>query len=141
MILVGMLVVISRVALYVIWKKKEELVLMPGILGGFTNTCLKLLINYITQKHIVGALGLLLITCLFGMNQIHSLNRLLDLRGAPVVNPIYIPTLIIAIVLVNSFTFHEDVTVEFVFGIIIIVFAINDNTLPLNPKYIRIESV
>jgi hypothetical protein len=98
---------------------REQPKLNAPIIGGFTNVTLKLLINAFVSNHPFWPY-LLFYFALFGCVQLITLNINIDRFGAPAYNPIYISTLIISIIIVNSFVFEELISVDFIIGVILI---------------------
>lgn len=109
---------------YYIKKNIEETLLLPGIIGGFTNVSAKLLINYGKFKDWWGFSFMAVICIAFGYNQLKSLNVQLDLRGLVKTNPLYISSLIISIVIWNSVTFDENVHITFILGCTLIIASV-----------------
>jgi drug/metabolite transporter (DMT)-like permease len=123
MITCGVMVICIR---YFYYQKRhiEESILLPGIIGGFTNVSLKLLINYGKIKEIRGFLFMAFFCLLFGYHQLKSLNVLLDSKGKSIINPMYISTLITSIVVWNSVTFNEKIDNTFILGCVIIIASV-----------------
>lgn len=109
---------------YYIKKTIEEPLLLPGIIGGFTNVSAKLFINYAKTPDLWGCFLMAILCIVFGYNQLKALNIQLDIRGLVKTNPLYISSLIISIVIWNSVTFDENVHITFILGCAIIIAAV-----------------